>query len=507
MMCWGVMVDPQQVEKLRVLAEKLYWELTDSLVEGGLVRGDTVARNMRWTRDTKAAKLRMFEVCRDAGIRVKLTDTGYKKYFTELESRNLDQSKYEIENILSPEEILEYTSVDEDACRESGDEMLMQYSLRSQLHSVLNTHIPDLEKGVRTPIQPRYTTMVESGRTACSKSRSEEGKKAKSPTNGFQFQNPKRAFMWVPPGKTKAEPLFPPGVGIRECFVARPGKFFADNDYSGLELHTGAQACKNIVGYSELGESLNAGIDPHLDFGASMMNISYEDAKARKHSAEVKYHRQLAKVANFGLPGGLGWRGLVGFARGYGVRLEVGEAKKLIADWFRKYPEWHDYFRWIRDRIELDSGRGDFVQLFVGRVRGKCKYTESCNTFFQGLGADVAKRALYEVQKRCYTVVEGPDSVLYGVRPVGFIHDEILAEVDEDRAHEQAFRLAEVMVREGNVYLPDYPVRCVPALSKRWCKEAEAVFDRSGRLQPYDLARDGRWEVYYDRNGSESVRW
>jgi hypothetical protein len=520
LMCWGAMVDPEQVEKLGKLAEEKYWELSDSLEKEGLVRGANVSKKMRWTRDTRAAQRRMREVCEKNNIPVKLTNTGYKKLQKALEAVPVEKrNSFKPEDVFSPEELLQYTSVDEDACKESGDEVLLEYSLRSQLHSVVHTHVPDLLRGVKTPIQPRYTTLVESGRTACSKSRSDDGKKANSPTNGFQFQNPKRAFLWIPRGQKKAVPLFPPGIGIRECFVARPGKLYADNDYSGLELHTGAQSCLNLVGYSRLAEALNKGVDPHLDFAAAMMRIGYEEAKARKHEVTVKYFRQLAKVANFGLPGGLGVNGLIGFARGYGVKLTVEEAKTLIADWFEKYPEWRSYFRVIRDQLipvtvkDKDGNEvqiasyGDFEQLYVGRIRGRCRYTEACNTFFQGLGADVAKRALYEVQKRCYVQTPGPDSVLYGVRPVGFIHDEILAEVDEELAHEQAFQMAEVMVREGNVYLPDVPVRCVPALSKRWCKEAEAVFDKTGRLQPYDVARDGRWDVYYDREGQDRVKW
>jgi DNA polymerase I-like protein with 3'-5' exonuclease and polymerase domains len=347
--------------------------------------------------------------------------------------------------------------------------------------------------------------MVESGRTACAKSRAEGGKKAFSPTNGFQQQNPKRSFMWMPPGEKKAVPLFPPGVGIRECFEAREGMLYADDDYSGLELHTGAQVCLNTVGYSQLAVALNAQIDPHLDFGASMMGISHEEALSRKHEKSVKSFRQLAKIGNFGLPGGLGLRGVIGFARGYGVKLTESEGKTLIANWFTKYPEWKDYFRWIRDRLDRVTQLGDFEQLYVNRWRGRCRYTEACNTLFQGLGADVAKNGLYEVAKHCY--VQMPNSVLYGARPVGFIHDEILAEVHEELAHEQAFEIADIMVREGNKLLPDVPVRCVPALSKRWCKDAEAVFDKAGRLQPYDLAREGRWDVYYDTNASVKVKW
>jgi DNA polymerase-1 len=525
MMCWGVMTDSSKIKELDEYAQKKYWELSCELAKpqhGTLVRGeDIIQRNLRWTKDVKAAQQRMLDVCRAQGIPIKLTDTGYKKYVKYLKDNDVLDKEEEVSftTVFNETDLLKYTSVDEDACRRSGDEVLMAFSLRSQLHTVIHTHIEDLEKGVVTPIQPRYTTLVESGRTACSKSRSDDGKRVRSPTKGFQFQNPKRAYTWIPPGETKAIPLFPPGIGIRECFVSRLRKFFADNDFSGLELCTGAQACKDLVGYSLLADALNAGLDPHLDFGAALMGISYNDALKRKHDKEVKFFRQLAKIFNFGAPGGLGKKGIVAFARGYGVVLNIDQAADYKVDWLKKYPEWGDYFRWIRDQLELDLEEldsdseteavarvvGTFEQLRVGRIRGKCKFTEACNTFFQGLGADVSKRALWGVAKRCYMRV--PGSVLYGVRPVGFIHDEILAEVDIELAHEQAYEMAQVMCDEGNVLLPDVPVKCVPALSKHWCKEAEAVFDKDGRLQPYDLAREGRWKVYFDQHAEFRVNW
>lgn len=523
LMCWGVMTDPEKIDALAKNAEVKYWELSDQLAKrenGSLVRGfDADSRKLYWTKDVKAAKQRMLNVCKERGIPVSLTDTGYKKYLKYLRDRGLEARESEIppEQVLSPEEMLNYASVDEEACQKTGDEILIAFSLRSQLHTVLHTHVEDLRKGVTTPIQPRYVTLVDSGRTSCSKTRTEEGKSF-SPTNGFQFQNPKRAYMYIPPGQAKPVPLFPEGVGVRECFVARPGMFFGDNDFSGLELSTGAQACIDLVGFSMLGEAINKGIDPHLDFGATLMGISYEDALARKHDKDVKHYRQVSKCANFGLPGGLGIRGLVGFARGYGVKLTEQEAQKLKQDWFDKYPEWRFYFNWIRSQLELDlevtEGEderklrrvlGTFEMLRVGRTRGRCSFTEAANSYFQALGSDVAKRALWGVAKRCY--VRMPDSTLYGARPVGFIHDEILAELHVELAHEQAYEMAEVMCAEGNVLLPDVPVKCVPALSKYWCKGVEAVFDKNGRLQPYDLARDGRWEVYFDKHAEFRVKW
>ena len=519
MMCWGVKTDAPTIETLRKFSEEKYWKLSDELTKtenGALVRGmDVIKRNMRWTKDLVAARTRMLRICREQKLPLQLTDTGYKKYIKYLREKGAEDKEQEFkpEDLFSEEELLKYVAIDEDACTRTGDAVLMAFSLRSQLHTLIYTHVEDLLRGVETPIQPRYSTMVESGRTSCSK-----GERGKSPTNGFQFQNPKRAYLWTPPGEAKAVPLFPPGIGVRECFIARPGTLFADNDFSGLELCTGAQACIDLVGYSKLGDALNAGIDPHLDFGAALMGISYEEALSRKHEKEVKHHRQLAKIANFGLPGGLGVRGVIGFARGSGVMLTEDEAKELKSNWFSKYPEWRDYFTWIRNQLEMEieadgdnehdvrvNMRGAFEQLRVGRVRGRCRFTEASNTFFQGLGADVAKRALWAVAERCYSRV--PGSTLYGVRPVGFIHDEILAEVDVEQAHEQAFEMAQVMVDAGNTLLPDVPVKCVPALSLHWCKDAEAVFNKGGRLQPYDLAREGKWDVYYDKNATAKVKW
>jgi DNA polymerase I-like protein with 3'-5' exonuclease and polymerase domains len=330
------------------------------------------------------------------------------------------------------------------------------------------------------------------------------------------MQNPKRDLDYLP-------------VGIRECFVARPGTLFADNDFSGLELCTVAQVCIEVVGESALADAINAGKDPHLMTAATLMGVSYEEVVHRKHDPIVKQYRQRSKVLNFGLPGGLGPEGLIAFARGYGLRLTLDEAKALKAQWLDALPEFKKYFTWVREQLNLSDQKdlqealaglsdideeqiekysltiptGSFAQLYVGRFRGRCRFTNGANTMFQGLGADGAKNAAWKVARRCYD--KSLNSVLYGVRPVAFVHDEILAEVDEDHAHEQAFEMARVMVDACNVYLPDVPVKCAPALGKYWSKGLEGVFDTNGRLQPYDLAKAGKWKVFYA--DGQPVNW
>lgn len=118
---------------------------------------------------------------------------------------------------------------------------------------------------------------------------------------------------------------------------------------------------------------------------------------------------------------------------------------------------------------------------FVARRSGTVYVTG--NSYFQGSVADGAKFACFLVAWECYAK---PESPLYGCRPVLFLHDEILIEAPEERAHEAAVRLGQVMVEALQCFLPDVPVTASPALMRRWYKGAEAAYDANGRLVPWE---------------------
>jgi DNA polymerase-1 len=257
---------------------------------------------------------------------------------------------------------------------------------------------------------------------------------------------------------------------------------FASADYSGLELHTVAQVCVTVLGQSKLGEVLNAGGDPHLSMAARILGCSYEDALVRKkaHDEETDTARQVGKVANFGFPGGLGAVSMVAFAASnYGVALTEDEARTLKEQWIGEFPEFIEYFRWISKLV--DAPFPQIEQIFSGRFRGGVSYTEACNSFFQGLGADAAKAAGFLIAKACNVDLE---SVLYGSRIVNFVHDEFILEVPEERGHACAIELASLMIRGAAPWLPDVPPRAEPLLMRRWSKKAKPVFVE-GRLVPW----------------------
>lgn len=322
---------------------------------------------------------------------------------------------------------------DEEACKLSGDPRLMKLSRYRKLQTLITKDITVLKNGIEKPVHTNFEVLLETGRTS-----------SRTPN----IQNIRR------------EP------GIRECFVPRKGNVFISADYEMAELHTLAQVCKKLFGHSRLGDKLNENFDPHLDFASQLLGITYSEALSRKTDEDVKEARQRAKVANFGFPGGMGYFRFRDYAKKQGLELSLDEAKALKEKWKEAWPETKEYFQWVTNLI----GHGEFIDinhLYSDRKRGSIKFTEVCNTFFQGLAADGAKEALYEVTKKCYN---DPESPLFGCRPVNFIHDEIIVEAPVDRAESSAKELVKVMVDTFNKWVPDVPCKADSKIMERWSK-------------------------------------
>lgn len=313
---------------------------------------------------------------------------------------------------------------------------------------IVGTYGPVLQAGTSVPINPSWQVLAETGRTSC-----------REPN----FQNLPRE------GK------------VRECFVPRPGYTYVSCDYAIAELCSLAQTTLDMFGHSAMAAALQAGKELHLDMAASILGISYDEAVRRKKEPKVKDARQLAKAANFGLPGGLGPDKFVAFARAsYGVQITRKQAEDLKKEWLKKYPEMVKYFRHIS--VLVGPAQNGSVRLRKsGRIRGGVWFTNAANTYFQGLTADGAKAAMYEVSRECYSV---PESPLYRSRVVFFVHDELILEVPDHLITGAAKRLQAVMCEQMARYTPDIPVTAKPHAMKSWYKNAEATW-QDGELLPW----------------------
>lgn len=270
--------------------------------------------------------------------------------------------------------------------------------------------------------------------------------------------------------------------GIRDCFVASEGHVLILCDYDAAEMRTLAQAYLDLTGTrSPLLEMYQArpDFDPHAYFAAALMGIDYDEALSRLADGdkEIKAMRQRAKPCNFGFAGGMGARSFLAYAAGYGVELTEEEAVSLRDRWIETY-DMQSYF----DEADRASQAGKVIVPRSERQRGLPSYTVACNTPFQGMAADGAKRALFHVTKECYSVEDSP---LFGCTPLVFVHDEIIIEAPAERASAAAHRLSEVMKREMETVTPDVPASCTSALAERWYKGAEPVYNEQGDLIPW----------------------
>jgi DNA polymerase-1 len=448
---WGLRTDPEGVEILRRETQAAYDDLEIGLMEIGLVRGDK-----KRSRDTKAAKLRMVQVCREERITLRRTD-GHA-----VEDPEKNKCKDADGNKLPPgdDRCVEHVSLDSDACGACGDDVLEDYSELSTLKKVLTNDVQMLTKGVLYPVHTRYG-FAETARTTSSKP---------------NIQNLRRR------------------VGIREAFVPREGNVFFSCDYPQLELYTLAQCCMTWLGESKLAQVLNAGRDPHLTFAAVVLSTPYERAEERlaAQDEEIEDVRHLCKQGNFGFPGGLGIPKFERLVRKnlkpeIIARLGINTARlKLLKEqWFATYTEMPQYFARVNALCEMGGGRATVESLFTKRFRGGASYCAACNNGFQALGADCAKEAAWRIARAQYVERESP---LFNTRTVAFVHDEFVGECRREQLHDAGYELARLMREGANKYLPDVPIPAVklqPVGMLRWSKKAKAVFDEGGRLIPW----------------------
>lgn len=271
-----------------------------------------------------------------------------------------------------------------------------------------------------------------------------------------------------------------------------PGWCFAFADYDTLELRTHAQNCLELIGYSKLADVLKSGRDPHTDFGAQLLGITYEEMVQRLKDGDpiADDARQNAKPGNFGFPGGMGVAAFIAYAAGYGVTLTFEQGTRLKQTWLNTYPENTDYFR--RTSEIVGDATGTQIHPRSGRVRGKCRYTDYNNGLFQGRAADGAKDALRQVAFECYLDEASP---LFGCRPIIFMHDEIGLEVP---MHSHAFvsaatlRLKQVMEERMQTWIPDIPAKATAVAMLRWYKGAKPVYRDNMIVISKPLKVDGK---------------
>jgi len=226
---------------------------------------------------------------------------------------------------------------------------------------------------------------------------------------------------------------------IRSMFKSREGNTLLITDYSAIELATLAQHVYTNYGSSVMRNKINDGADLHKYYASVLFKVPEDKVE--------KWQRQAAKAANFGFPGGLGIETFIQFAKGYDLNVSEHEAQKMKDTWFEAFPEMKEYMK----------GEEGSVTTLTGRIRANTTYCAEKNTPFQGLAADGAKIALYNLMDA-------------GFELVGFVHDEIITEVPENTAEEMRRLQEEIMVNSMSLVVPDVKISVESTISPRYCK-------------------------------------
>lgn len=509
---WGMRTDPKAVAELEAKVEAEHEKALKAFQSAGLFREDETQDKSELKRYVARAygAREACVVCGGSG-KVRSAKSGNKVICKASEVfdvtldgkpaqvRGCDGTGFDLSKAPQvPRSEKDGVKTDRDALMESGDDVLEQFALVSENEKLRGTYIPFLKSGTRWPINVNPNVLVASGRTSYD-------------------------------GLIQ---LIPRGGGIRECFVAREGALLCSIDFEALELCTLAQVLLWLFGQCNMADRINSTGKPgllHTALAARMAGVSFEEMKARV-AAKEKFAtglRQASKAGGFGYPGGMSAVTLVLAKRkrsegttyaedgtAYpGIRFciymrgaercgiekvtQVKDrhipptckaciecAEELRSAWFAENPEMRRYFNFISNDVSVS---GTLTQFVSERVRGGVGFSDGANSFFQGLAADGAKYALWNVTKEVYT---DEDSPMFGARPVLFAHDEILSEIPEMIAPWAAPRMAKVMVDSMRVYVPDVTVAAAPALMRRWTKEADAAFDARGRLIPWEDRRE-----------------
>lgn len=426
---WGIRSDNDSIDHLAKVIGDERDRLAQALQAEGLVRADG-------TRDMAVVRQAVYDAYEDEGRTIPRTKTWNNGYDAKKER---------------PRELTECVATDADTCDQAHSPLLDDYARFVQLGTMVNGFLPMLRKGSHWPIHTRFGYAV-TGR---------------STSSGPNIQN------------------FGRDGGVRECIVARPGKLILQLDVPGLELHTFGECATEWLGESRMAQLLIQRIDVHSFVGAEFAGVPYEEFMAR--SDELKIFRQTAKPFNFGRLGGMGEKRFIPYARkssGGKVNLTRDEYHAHNRSWLRAIPEAPRWFDLAKRRADYaNDQKATVLHLYSNRWRGDCGFTDACNTPFQGLGADLAKRCTVRIGRACYADENSP---LFSCRLINFIHDEWLLEIPDDGyAHERAEALADIVhftLNEWLRHVPFYRDEFKPVLMRRWGKGAKAAHDAAGRL-------------------------
>jgi len=250
------------------------------------------------------------------------------------------------------------------------------------------------------------------------------------------------------------------GSEYRECFIAPEGKKLITADYSQQEFRLAGE----LSGEPAIIEAYQKGMDMHTATASLLYDIPLEEV--------TKKQRTRGKTVNFAVLYGSSSYGL---ARTMGITNE--EAEKLLERFEIGFPRLSQFQKGIQKTVwklrysvtPIGRRRGFAKNALIEGSTGASYYKErgkidreGFNHIVQGGSADMLKYALLMMYN------DNPWKDKFKI--VMTVHDEIVAEVDDDIVEEAKEFMVSVMRKAGEIFMKQIPtevgIQALPYWSK-----------------------------------------
>ncbi len=228
------------------------------------------------------------------------------------------------------------------------------------------------------------------------------------------------------------------GAQIRSAFIANKGSIILAADYSQIELRIMAHISedKNLL------TAFNNNEDVHRSTASQVFDTEI--------SKVTKDQRRKAKAINFGLIYGMS-------AFGLAKQIDVSrtEAKQYIDGYFENYPGVLQFMNETKEKaksqgyVETVLGR----RLYLPQINSKNKMLQqhalrtAINAPMQGSSADIIKKAMLNIQ-------DWIDSEGHEIKMFMQVHDELVFEINSEKADEYANKIKLMMSNALKLNIP-----------------------------------------------------
>jgi DNA polymerase len=322
---------------------------------------------------------------------------------------------------------------------------------------------------------------------------------------GLNLQNIARPTLNDDEIERAVDSIFGRGVGtmqelsscVRSAIKADDGKVFVDVDFSSIENRVGVW----IAGQTDKVELFRKGLDEYKVFASqSLYNVPYDEV--------TKDQRQVSKSAVLGAMFGQGFKGLVKYAEGMGVKITEEQAKNAVDNYRASYSRvrncWYACqsmsieaiqnpgdmigsgklrFMYAKDMLWMKLPSGRFICWQDPKIETQLTPTgemrdgvtvRNQNTFtrqwgrnsligssifqsaVQGTARDFLANAMLNLETAGYELVNS-------------VHDEVLLLVDEQNGESAMNDVVRIMTKPPS-WAPDFPLAAEGWCGKRYRK-------------------------------------